>query len=154
MVIFNTMDANLSRSLTLPNWSTISSTAAICRQLDTIHTWESAPLKKIILKTDDDGQVYRAVEYIRDDVGDWVYSPVKETSSPQYYSERGEDCPPKMTTFDEFLSGDCGEEWCYLFTPNKGWQCWKLGWGDTNTQEYDFVTEEPSVEMATDLVTF
>ena len=50
-----------------------------------------------------------------------------------------------------------GEEWCYLFTPNKGWQCWqcwKLGWGDTNTQEYDFVTEEPAVEMATDLVTF
>ena len=122
--------------------------------LDTIHTWESAPLKKVILKTDDDGQVYRAVEYIRDDAGDRVYSPVKETSSPQYYSERGEDCPPKMTTFDEFLSGDCGEEWCYLFTPNKGWQCWKLGWGDTNTQEYDFVTEEPSVEMATDLVTF
>ena len=122
--------------------------------LDTIHTWESAPLKQIILKTDDDGQVYRAVEYIRDADDNWVYSPVKETSSPQYYSERGEDCPPKMTTFDEFLSGDCGEEWCYLFTPGTGWQCWKLGWGDTNTQEHDFITEEPLKIGQGALVTF
>ena len=122
--------------------------------LDSIHTWESAPLKRIILKKDDDGNEYRLVEYIRDDAGDWVYSPVKETSSPLYYSERGENAPPKLTTFDEFLSGDCGEEWCYLFTPGTGWQCWKLGWGDTNTQEHDFITEEPLKIGQGALVTF
>ena len=78
-----------------------------------------------------------------DDNNQWIYSPVKAKPAPLYYSERGEDCPPKMGDFDEFLSGDCGEEWCYLFTPGDGWQAWKLGWGDTNTAEYDFITEEP-----------
>ena len=104
----------------------------------TTHMWDSAPLKQIIMDGD-----RREVKYLTDDDGNWVYSPVKAEPGPQYYSGRGEDCPPKMTTFDEFLSDDCGEEWCYLFTPGTGWQCWKLGWGDTNTQEYDFITEEP-----------
>ena len=31
--------------------------------LDSTHTWDSAPLKQIILKTDDDGQVYRCLLY-------------------------------------------------------------------------------------------
>mgnify|MGYP001243649538 FL=1 len=117
--------------------------------LDTIHTWESSPLKQIVI--DADGN--KTVEYMRDADDNWVYSPVKATSSPQYYSERGEDCPPQFTNFDEFIAGNCGEEWCYLFTPNRGWQCWKLGWGDTNTLEYDFITEEPSQELSTDTVT-
>ena len=104
----------------------------------TIHTWDSAPLKQVIMDGD-----RREVKYLTDENNQWIYSPVKAEPGPQYYSERGEDVPPKMTTFDEFLSDDCGEEWCYLFTPGTGWQCWKLGWGDTNTQEYDFITEEP-----------
>jgi hypothetical protein len=118
--------------------------------LDTIHTWETAPLKQTIIR--EDGT--QCVDYPRDNDGNWIYSPVKSESSPQYYSERGEDAPPQFTSFDEFIAGKCGEEWCYLFTPNQGWQCWKLGWGDTNTQEYDFVTEEPAIEISTDLVTF
>ena len=106
--------------------------------LHSIHMWESAPLKQVIMDGDQ-----REVKYLTDENNQWIYSPVKAEPSPMYYSERGEDAPPKMTTFDEFLSDDCGEEWCYLFTPGTGWQCWKLGWGDTNTQEYDFITEEP-----------
>lgn len=110
-------------------------------QLHTTHRWDSAPLKKEVY----DAEGNRTVEYITTDNEQWVYSPVKAKPAPLYYSERGEDAPPRMTTFDEFLSGDCGEEWCYLFTPGSGWQCWKLGWGDENTQEYDFVTEQPAL---------
>ena len=106
--------------------------------LYTINMWESAPLKQVIMNGDE-----REVKYMTDDKNQWIYSPVKAEPAPLYYSERGEDAPPKMTTFDEFLSGDSGEEWCYLFTPGDGWQAWKLGWGDTNTQEYDFLTEQP-----------
>ena len=106
--------------------------------LDTIMTWESAPLKQVIIR--EDGT--QCVDYPRDNDGNWIYSPVKSESSPQYYSERGEDAPPQFTSFDEFISGKNGEEWCYLYTPNQGWQCWKLGWGETNTQEYNLTTEE------------
>jgi len=122
--------------------------------LHSIHMWESKPLKQVIHKVDDDGDAYKEVKYMRDADDNWVYSPVKATPAPMYYSERGEDCPPQFTTFDEFLSNDCGEEWCYLFTPGSGWQCWKLGWGETNTQEYDFITEEPLKEGQGALVTF
>ena len=117
--------------------------------LHTTHMWESAPLKQIVMHGD-----RREVIYMTDENDQWVYSPVKAEPAPQYYSERGEDTPPKLTTFDEFLSEDCGEEWCYLFTPGSGWQCWKLGWGDTNTQEYDFITEEPLTCGQGALVTF
>ena len=122
--------------------------------LHSTHMWESAPLKQVIHKVDDDGDAYKEVKYMTDDDGNWIYSPVKATPAPLYYSERGEMTAPKMTTFDEFLSGDCGEEWCYLFTPGTGWQCWKLGWGDTNTAEYDFITEEPLTLGQGALVTF
>ena len=122
--------------------------------LHSTHMWESAPLKQVIHKVDDDGDAYKEVKYMTDDDGNWVYSPVKATPAPLYYSERGEMTSPKLTTFDEFLSGDCGEEWCYLFTPGTGWQCWKLGWGDTNTQEHDFITEEPLKIGQGALVTF
>ena len=107
--------------------------------LHTTHMWESAPLKQIIYHAD--GR--QTTDYMRDADQNWVYSPVKSEPSPMYYSERGEDVPPKMSNFDDFLSDKCNEEWCYLFTPGEGWQCWKLGWGDENTLEYDFVTEEP-----------
>ena len=135
------------------HYSTLSSVHELINggdmsQLYTTHMWESAPLKKYIMNGED-----CEVEYITDDDGNWVFSPVKSKPSALYYSERGEDAPPKFTTFDEFLSGDSGEEWCYLFTPGSGWQCWKLGWGDENTLEYDFITEEPIKEGQGALVT-
>jgi len=117
--------------------------------LHSTHLWESAPLKQVIVHPDGS----KTVDYMRDSDENWIYSPVKSEPAPLYYSERGESAPPKFTNFDEFISGNCGEEWCYLFTPGRGWQCWQLGWGDTNTQEYDFITEEPSQELSTDTMT-
>tara|TARA_B100001094_G_C17946453_1_gene678263 strand:+ start:195 stop:716 length:522 start_codon:yes stop_codon:yes gene_type:complete len=116
----------------------------------TTHTWETRPFRQVIIA--EDGT--QSVDYPRDSDGNWIYSPLKAEPSPQYYSERGENVPPKMSTFDEFLSDDSGEEWCYLFTPGTGWQCWKLGWGETNTQEYDLVTEEPLMDGLFPVSTF
>lgn len=101
----------------------------------TRQTWESGSSLR-----DENG------EYICDEHNNIRYKNDREPQ-PLYYSERNEDCPPRMSNFKEFLSGDCGEEWCYLFTPGSGWQAWKLGWGDEKTQEYDFVTEEPALLM-------
>ena len=115
--------------------------------LHTTHMWESQMVKRVIVKKDDDGETYKEVVYLKDDNQQYMYSPVKEYAEPLYYSERGEDAPPKLSTFDDFLSDDCGEEWCYLFTPGDGWQCWKLGWGDESTSEYDMITESPLKEM-------
>ena len=69
--------------------------------------------------------------------GSWMMDIEKEEEGPQYYTERGEEVEIMVSTFDEFLDDTLGEEWCYLFSPGWGWQCWKLGWGDTNTVEYD-----------------
>lgn len=49
----------------------------------------------------------------------------KEEYGPQYYSQRGEDCPPRLdVNLIEYL-GD-GEEYAYLFT-NGEWVCYELG---------------------------
>ena len=103
--------------------------------LYTTHMWESAPLKQIIMKKDDDGKEYREVKYMTDDKNQWIYSPVKESPAPLYYSERGEDAPPKMTTFDEFLSGDCGEEYAYMYDLNGTWKAYKLPCYDSKVVE-------------------
>ena len=43
---------------------------------------------------------------------------------PQYYSQRGENCPPRYDqTRDEFLSA--GEEFSYIFT-SAGWVCYDM----------------------------
>ena len=42
---------------------------------------------------------------------------------PQYYSERGEECPPHLDdTLAEYLED--GEEFAYLYTKNNTWKCW------------------------------
>ena len=46
----------------------------------------------------------------------------KSEYGPQYYSERGEDCPPRLdANLNEYLSN--GEEYWYLFT-NGEWVCY------------------------------
>tara|TARA_R100000773_G_C4173291_1_gene86109 strand:+ start:79 stop:582 length:504 start_codon:yes stop_codon:yes gene_type:complete len=97
------------------------------------HFWDSEPLKKVVHHPDGSTKV----EYVKDADGDCIYSPVKSEPSPIYYSERGEDAPPKLTSLEEFLSGNCGEEWAYLFTVGKGWRCWEIGWSETPTKEVD-----------------
>ena len=117
--------------------------------LESTQTWDSKPLKRRIIKADGTTELI----YMEHPDGSWIMDVEKEVSAPLYYSERGEDAPPKMGDFDDFLSGGSGEEWCYLFTPGDGWQAWKLGWGDSNTTEYDFITEAPLTANLNRIVT-
>jgi hypothetical protein len=48
----------------------------------------------------------------------------KEEYGPQYYSQRGEDCPPRLDiNLTEYLSD--GEEYAYLYT-NGEWVCYDM----------------------------
>jgi hypothetical protein len=45
-------------------------------------------------------------------------------TGPLYYSERGEDCPPKVAaTVDKLFEqcDNCGAEYVYIYTPKYGW---------------------------------
>ena len=55
----------------------------------------------------------------------WDDSGVEGVYGPQYYSQRGDNCPPRIdTNLIEYL-GD-NEEYAYLFT-NGEWVCYELG---------------------------
>lgn len=46
-------------------------------------------------------------------------------TGPLYYSQRGENCPPRLDdNLHDYLSD--GEEYAYLFR-NDEWICWRLG---------------------------
>jgi len=62
---------------------------------------------------------------------------------PEYYSQRGEDCPPRYDeTREEFLS--YGEEFSYIFT-SAGWVCYDMNEFNDNEPE---LTEIPSGALA------
>ena len=62
-----------------------------------------------------------------------------EEYGPQYYSQRGEDCPPRYDeTREEFLS--YGEEFSYIFT-SAGWVCYDMNEFNDKSPE---LTEIPS----------
>ena len=112
--------------------------------LHTRETWESKPLKQQIIKEDGTTEV----KYMEHPNGSWMMDIEKEVPGTcttvrevKMYLHR---CLISMS----FTSDNCGEEWCYLFTPGHGWQYWKLGWGDTNDIEYDGITEEPKMNYA------
>ena len=48
-----------------------------------------------------------------------------------YYSERGEDCPPRLDkNIDEYLQNN--EEYGYIFTETEGWLCYDTcDWHET-----------------------
>ena len=49
-----------------------------------------------------------------------------ESNEPEYYSSRGEDCPPRLDTdLCEYL-GDGGEEFAYVFTQKGEWVCYHM----------------------------
>ena len=52
---------------------------------------------------------------------------------PMYYSERGEDCPPRLDkSLSDFINDN--EEFGYVFT-SAGWVCYDTkDWSDTFTQ--------------------
>ena len=62
---------------------------------------------------------------------------------PEYYSQRGEDCPPRYDeTREEFLSD--GEEFSYIFT-SAGWVCYDMNEFNDKSPE---LTEIPSGALA------
>ena len=52
---------------------------------------------------------------------------------PEYYSQRGEDCPPRLdNTLEEYLSD--GEEYSYIFR-NDEWVCYDMNEFNDNDPE-------------------
>jgi hypothetical protein len=47
----------------------------------------------------------------------------RDVYGPQYYSQRGEDCPPRLDANKyDYLAN--GEEYAYIYTPNDEWVCY------------------------------
>jgi hypothetical protein len=64
------------------------------------------------------------------------------TYGPQYYSQRGENVPPRMDkNLEEYLENN--EEYGYLFV-NDEWVCYDIGWGEEDTK----IVKIPEVALA------
>jgi len=75
----------------------------------------------------------------------WGSYPNKvEEYGPQYYSYRGEDCPPRLdANLSEFLQN--GEEYGYVYTQEEGWLCYDTcSWHETYLEG----VEIPSAALA------
>lgn len=74
-----------------------------------------------------------------------------DDKQPEYYSARGEDCPPRHDLSDYLDKNNSGEEYAYLFTNGeftggKGeWVCYNLHQFDEQLPE---VVEIPSAALA------
>jgi len=74
----------------------------------------------------------------------WNSETKAQEYGPQYYSQRGEDCPPRHDeTLMEYLSN--GEEYAYLFTRNAEWVCYNLNVFGEKLPE---IVEIPSAALA------
>ena len=72
----------------------------------------------------------------------WDDSGVRGVYGPQYYSQRGEDCPPRLdANLNEYLSD--GEEYAYIFR-NGEWVCYNMNQFD-DTKLPEIVEIHPSV---------
>ena len=94
------------------------------------HTWESEPLKQEVIQPDGSSKF----EYVQDKEGQTIYTKVKATASPQYYSARGEDTPPRLDK-DLFEYLDNGEEFAYVWEEGF-WVCYDL---------HEFDDQEPEI---------
>ena len=90
--------------------------------LRSTHLWVTAAVR------DQDGQIARDMD------GNWVYSPTRD-AQPLYHTERGDELEVDHTSFDEFVSGNSGEEYAYLFDLNGNWKAYKIGWGPVERVE-------------------
>ena len=94
------------------------------------HTFESEPIKIEVIQPDGSSKF----EYVQNKDGETVYTKVKAEASPQYYSERGENTPPRLDK-DLFEYLDNGEEFAYV---------WEEGfWTAYDLHEFD--DQEPEV---------
>ena len=55
----------------------------------------------------------------------------RDVYGPQYYSQRGEDCPPRLDANKYDYLAD-GEEYAYIYTPNDEWVCYNMHQFDDN----------------------
>jgi hypothetical protein len=94
------------------------------------HTFESTPLMQEVIQPD--GSIKN--EMIKNQKGETVYTKVKAESSPQYYSERGENTPPRLDK-DLFEYLDNGEEYAYVWEEGF-WVCYNL---------HEFDDQEPEI---------
>ena len=84
----------------------------------------------------------------------WDYND-KRDPQPCYYSERGENCPPRTdTSIDEYFNNaNSWEEYCYVYTLENEWMCYEIN--KKYSEDYSEVLETittprtiPSDELA------
>lgn len=73
-------------------------------------------------------------EFILDDEG-FIMSENDRDPQPLYHTERGEEIDILHSSFDEFISGNCGEEYAYLYDLNGTWKAFKLRGYDSKIVE-------------------
>jgi len=96
----------------------------------TTHTFDSEVVYVNVIRSD--GSTFK--KSIQDSEGNTIYTHIKEEPSPQYYSERGEDTPPRLdSSIEEYLAN--GEEYAYLWTDENKWVCYNLHEFDDNEPE-------------------
>jgi len=70
---------------------------------------------------------------------------VKRDPAPTYYSERGEDVPPRHSqTLSELAEIDCGEEFVYLWFMNT-WNCYAIN--RTHDDDWNVINTSLSVRI-------
>jgi len=100
------------------------------------HTFESEPVRIEVIQPDGSSKW----ENVRNKDGETVYTKVKSEASPQYYSERGENTPPRLDKdLFEFLNN--GEEYAYIWEEGF-WTCYDLHQFDDQEPE---IVEIPQV---------
>ena len=69
----------------------------------------------------------------------WDQKEEDDNYGPQYYSQRGEECPPRLDkNLDEYLADNGGEEYAYMFT-NRGWVCYNIRSWDPNYLDLELI---------------
>jgi len=66
-------------------------------------------------------------EYINDAAGHLMYDNDREPQ-PLYYTERGEELDVMHSSFDQFVSNNCGEEYAYLYDLNDNWKAYEINY--------------------------
>ena len=54
---------------------------------------------------------------------------------PEYYSQRGEDCPPRLDDLFEYLDKKNNEEYAYIWTVNDEWKAFDMNSFNDNDPE-------------------
>jgi hypothetical protein len=85
--------------------------------LRTTHLWETEAVR------DEKGRT------VLNESGEWVYAPTRDPQ-PLYHHERGAEISIQHTSFDEFVSGYCSEEYAYLYDLNGNWKAYKINHGE------------------------